>query len=113
MTRIARIFLAALALTLAAGQQRTDLESFELIWSTLRGEYWDASMAGLDWQSIHDQYLRELQAAKDAEGARGVMSRMIHRLPSSHLAIIPGWAYSRSDLPAGTPAAGPSSPDTD
>jgi len=63
-------------------------------------------MAGLDWQAIHDQYLRELQAARGPEEARAAMSRMIHRLPSSHLAIIPAWAYSRSDLPTGTPQAG-------
>lgn len=106
MPRIARIFVAAFSLVLLAREQKTDVESFELIWSTLRNEYWDPSMAGLDWQAIHDQYLRELQAAGGPEEARAAMSRMIHRLPSSHLAIIPGWAYSHSDLPAGTPPAG-------
>jgi len=105
MRWIARISIAVLTVVLTAGQQKTDLESFELIWSTLRSEYWDASMAKLDWQAIHEQYLHELKAAKDTEQARAVMSRMMHRLPSSHLAIIPGWAYDRADTPASTPAS--------
>jgi carboxyl-terminal processing protease len=105
MRWIARVSIAVLTVVLTAGQPKTDLESFELIWSTLRSEYWDASMAKLDWQAIHEQYLQELQAAKDTNEARAVMSRMIHRLPSSHLAIIPGWAYDRADTPASTPAA--------
>jgi carboxyl-terminal processing protease len=100
MPRIARIFMAALSICLLAGQQKTDVESFELIWNTLRSEYWDPSMGGLDWQAIHDQYLGEMRAAGGTEAARAVMSRMIRRLPSSHLAVIPAWAYSRSDVTA-------------
>src|SRR5690349_15775447 len=48
-----------------------------------------------------------MRTAAGIEQARAVMSRMIQLLPSSHLAIIPGWAYSRPDLPAGAPPAGP------
>jgi carboxyl-terminal processing protease len=110
MSRIARIFIAALSIALLVGQQKTDVESFELIWNTLRSEYWDPSMAGLDWQSIHDQYLGEMRAAGGTEAARAVMSRMIRRLPSSHLAVIPAWAYSRSPVTADTPPGGPSGP---
>src|SRR5690242_13464601 len=111
MQRIATIVISlSLALAVFAldgAQEQANLASLDLIWNTLRAEYWDASMAGLDWQAIHEQYLREMRTAAGIEQARAVMSRMIQRLPSSHLAIIPGWAYSRPDLPAGAPPAGP------
>lgn len=74
------------------------LDSFELIWSTLRDHYWDPSMAGLNWQAIHDQYLRKITAAPSSEAAKQLMSDMIERLPSSHLAIIPQWRMQHTTL---------------
>lgn len=53
-------------------------------------------MGGLNWQSIHDRYLRKIQVTTSAEEARRLMSQMIDQLPSSHLAIIPAWAYAPS-----------------
>jgi carboxyl-terminal processing protease len=53
-------------------------------------------MAGLNWQAIHQRYLRKIEAAKDENEARELMTEMIERLPSSHLAIIPGGLYAAS-----------------
>ena len=69
------------------------IDSFELIWGTLRERYWDSSMAGLNWQAIHDKYLHKIRTATKPEEARQLMNEMIERLPSSHLALIPAWAY--------------------
>ena len=82
--------------TLTAGEiKKNQVDSFELVWTTLRDSYWDKTMAGLDWQATHDRYLVEVKAATTPEQARAAMSRMIALLPSSHLAIIPGSLYKR------------------
>jgi hypothetical protein len=64
------------------------VDSFEMIWSTLRDHYWDAGMAGLDWQKVHDQYRPKVESAANLDEARMVMDEMIHKLPSSHLTLI-------------------------
>jgi carboxyl-terminal processing protease len=79
-----------------AAESKAFVDSFELIWATLRDRYWDPSMAGLNWQAIHQRYLRKIQAAKDENEARELMAEMIERLPSSHLAVIPGRLYAAS-----------------
>jgi carboxyl-terminal processing protease len=94
------ILLTALGGSAASGppatsteQQKLNLASFEMVWSTLRDQYWDPTMAGLNWQAIHQQFRREVEAARTTEEARAATSRMIRLLPSSHLAILPGSLY--------------------
>ncbi len=74
-------------------EKKADVESVELIWSTLRDRYWDSTMGGLDWPAIHIKYKREVEAAQSSDEAREDMAQMLQLLPSSHLAIIPGSAY--------------------
>jgi carboxyl-terminal processing protease len=98
-TSIVLWVIASLGRTVAAQpsasqQNRLNVESFELVWSTLRDQYWDKTMAGLNWQSVHNNYIKEVKAAGTADEARSVMIRMLELLPSSHLAIIPGELYS-------------------
>ena len=88
-----------------AEAQNANVASFELMWSTLRDRYWDRTMAGQNWQAIHDQYLPEIEKARTTDEARAVMNRMIALLPSSHLAIIPGWTYKKRSKPSENPAA--------
>jgi carboxyl-terminal processing protease len=75
------------------------VDSFELVWSTLRDQYWDRTMAGLNWQQVHDSYLPKVRSAATVIEARQIMTEMIHKLPSSHLALIPGEAYGESSEP--------------
>jgi len=88
-----------------AEARKADLESFELVWKTLRDRYWDQSMAGLDWQSVHDRYLPQVQGARSKAEARGVINSMIRLLPSSHLAIIPGELYRLPDTKGSLPVS--------
>lgn len=72
------------------------LDSYELVWTTLRDHYWDRTMAGRDWQQLHDQYLPKIRSAKTVSESRPIIDELIHKLPSSHLAIIPGEVYGDS-----------------
>jgi carboxyl-terminal processing protease len=83
----------ATAASLTAAQKKLNLDAFEVIWTTLKDRYWDKTMAGLDWQSIHAQYMQQVKAANSTDEAQNVMIRMIRLLPSSHLTIIPGSVY--------------------
>jgi len=96
MQRIARIIIGlSLALIVFArdgAQDQANLASLDLIWNTLRAEYWDASMAGLDWQAIHEQYLREMRTAA------GIASASCHEPDDSAAAVIPSCDYSRMGI---------------
>ncbi len=98
-----RLLCLAVAASLSAVASSTSnqaiLDSYELVWTTLRDHYWDRTMAGVDWQQLHDQYLPKIKAAKSVSESRGIIDELIHRLPSSHLAIIPGEAYGESPEP--------------
>jgi carboxyl-terminal processing protease len=83
----------ATAASLTAAQKKLNLDAFEVIWTTLKDRYWDKTMAGLDWQSIHAQYMQQVKAANSSDEAQNLMIRMIRLLPSSHLTIIPGSIY--------------------
>jgi carboxyl-terminal processing protease len=87
------LILASGSPTLTAAQKTANLASFELVWKTLRDGYWDPSMGGVDWNAAHEQYRREVEQAETVMEARLAMERMLHLLPSSHLAIIPGSLY--------------------
>jgi len=97
MTRLIAIFLLAASVLSAAGDQSSIVNSFEMVWGTLRDHYWDPTMAGLNWQKLHDQYLTKVKAAANVEEARKPIGEMIHKLPSSHLALIPAEAYGPMD----------------
>ena len=102
----------------AADVKKNQLDSFELIWSTLRDSYWDETMAGLDWPAVHDRYFAAVKSAKTAMQAREAMDRMIENLPSSHLAIIPGSLYqkhgqTKSKVGKRTPEPAPTADDSD
>lgn len=99
------LLLASASATLDTEQER-QTASFEMVWSTLRDQYWDAKMAGRDWQKIHDAYRPLFDKAKNRQEADAILQRMIHELPSSHLAIIPSYLYR-------TPEADPQARDDD
>lgn len=86
---------------LRAADKQQDMQdaSFELVWSTLRDRYWDPTMGGRNWQSVHDGYRPLFDKAKTRSEREAVLAHMIHELPSSHLAIIPARLYR---LPSGS-----------
>lgn len=106
------------ALGLSPSNRELNRQSFELIWQTLQTGYWDSTMGGVDWKAAHEKYSLEVEKADSISAWRSSMERMIHLLPSSHLAIIPKNLYrqpaTRSDPNAQSKAEPiPSSADED
>ena len=72
-------------------QQR--IESFEMVWATVRDKHWDPRPGGLDWQAIHDEYRPQVDRAEDDDQARNITRQMLARLKQTHFALFaPGIA---------------------
>jgi carboxyl-terminal processing protease len=84
---------AAKPSSLTPEQRQRNLESFEVVWRTIRDKHWDAKLGGLNWQAVHDELRPEVEKATTAAQCRKVLNDMIHRLGQSHFAIIPADAY--------------------
>lgn len=80
-----------------AGQQQTNLASFETVWTTIRDKHWETKPGGLDWQAIHAEYRPRIEAAASTEAARAIMREMIGRLKQTHFAIFPEAVYQVLD----------------
>lgn len=85
-------------------EQRLALESFEVVWTTVRDKHWDPQLGGLDWQAVHDELRPKVEAAKTMAQVREVLQQMIGRLGQSHFSIIPAELYEKMEPSAGQEA---------
>jgi len=78
---------------LTPAERQLNIDSFEMVWQTVRDKHWDPKLGGLDWQAIHDELRPKVEKAATLEAARAVMSEMLDRLKQTHFGIVPGEAY--------------------
>jgi len=74
-------------------QKAANLESFEIVWSTVRDRHPDPKLNGLDWAAIHDETRPRIAAAQSIGEVRAILREMLAKLGSSHYAIIPKDRY--------------------
>ena len=43
------------AAVLTADQRSKNVDSFDMIWTTIRDKHFDAKLGGLDWTAVHDE----------------------------------------------------------
>lgn len=84
----------AAAIPLTAEQIQLNLESFDMVWQTIRDQHYDETLGGLDWQAIGDELRPEVAAAKTMGEARRPMQDLIGRLEQSHFVIYPADIYA-------------------
>jgi carboxyl-terminal processing protease len=89
-----RITLVCCALALTAWAQtdelrRSNLESFDYVWKTIRDKHWDPKLGGLDWDAVRDRMRPEMEKARTPDEARAILNRMLALLKVSHCAILP------------------------
>jgi len=75
-------------------QRSANLESFEIVWRTVRDRHPDPGLNGLDWQAIHDATKPRIAAAKSISEVRSILTEMLNKLGSSHYTIIPKELYT-------------------
>ncbi len=79
---------------LTGEQVKKNIESFELVWKTIRDKHFDPELGGLDWQAVHDRFRVQVEKAVTMSEARRAMNRMIGMLKHSHCHIIPDIVYN-------------------
>jgi hypothetical protein len=105
------VFASGLTAQLTADEKAKNLESFELVWRTIRDQNPDPKLNGLDWQAIHDATKPLVEKADPEEDFRRVISDMLAKLEASHHAIIPADRYQAAPkapllAPSDVPEAG-------
>lgn len=89
------------AAQLTSSQKADNLESFEVVWRTVRDRHPDPKLNGLNWQAIHDSTKPEIENAQSMPEVRRILTAMLDRLQSSHYAIIPSDLYREIDSSTG------------
>jgi carboxyl-terminal processing protease len=78
---------------LTPDQVQVNLDSFDMVWQTIRDKHWDPELGGLDWQAVREELRPRVAAATTMPEARKAIQEMIARLEQSHFGIFPGDVY--------------------
>jgi len=78
---------------LTAEQIQLNLDSFDMVWTTIRDKHWDPTLGGADWQGIREELRPKVAAATTMGEARAPMYDLISRLEQSHFGIFPASVY--------------------
>jgi carboxyl-terminal processing protease len=84
---------------LTAEEKAKNIESFEVVWKTVRDQHYDSKLGGLDWQAVHDELRPKVERAGSNAEARDVMNEALTRLGQTHFRIIPSDAYKDLENP--------------
>jgi carboxyl-terminal processing protease len=77
----------------ASAQRNDNLESFEIVWRTVRDRHPDATLNGLNWQAVHDRTRPRIADARSMDEVRAILTEMLAQLRASHYAIIASDLY--------------------
>jgi carboxyl-terminal processing protease len=94
---------AAAAPKLTAEQKAKNVESFDVLWKTIRDTHYDPTLGGVDWQKVREEFGPKVEKAASMADARAAMTRAIDRLNRSHFGIIPAEVYKDLENPNGGP----------
>lgn len=89
---------------LTAQERAKNLESFEVVWKTVRDRNPDITLNGLNWKAVHDATRPLIEKASSMEEVRSDLQAMLAKLGLSHYAIIPKDRYQAAS-PAHAPEA--------
>jgi carboxyl-terminal processing protease len=104
-------FCGTLLAQLTSKQKADNLESFEVVWRTVRDRHPDPKLNGLNWQAIHDSTKPVIENAQSMPEVRRTLSAMLAKLAASHYSIIPGDLYKEIDQTPSDKQAGRNSDD--
>lgn len=62
----------------------TQAPVFDQVWQTVKDNFFDPKMNGVDWEATGERYRKEAEAASSTDAFAGVVNRMLAELKTSH-----------------------------
>src|SRR5688572_23799517 len=90
---------AAATFATTYAQVSQPVETFDVVWRTVRDAHFDKTLNGVDWDGVGAELRPKAAAANSPGQLRAVLRDMLGRLGQSHFAIIPGSPDGASDAP--------------
>jgi carboxyl-terminal processing protease len=87
--------------SLTPDEQRLNVESFDLVWSTVRDRHFDPALGGLDWNAVRAELRPRVEQATTVDEVRDVLSDLVGRFKQSHFQILPAELYAPADAGSG------------
>lgn len=84
---------ATTKVVLTEQQRAKNVESFDVVWQTVRDQHYDPKTNGVDWNAVRDELRPKVIEATTLDDARAIMQDAIGRLGQSHFGIIPSDVY--------------------
>lgn len=79
---------------LSESERAVLVESFDVMWTTVRDRHFDPKLNGVDWEAVKTEFRPRVEAARTHSEAVGAMNQAIERLGQSHFGVISSDAYS-------------------
>lgn len=80
------------------------VQSFDVVWETVRDSHWDPTLGGVDWNAARAELRPRVETAQTASDAQAATSELLARLGQSHFGLIPSNAYASMSRPKHTPS---------
>jgi carboxyl-terminal processing protease len=73
-------------------------EAFEIVWTTVKQQFYDPSFGGVDWDKVRARYAPRVAAIGSDEDLHLLLQEMLNELHQSHFIIIPPDAIPKFPL---------------
>ncbi len=73
-------------------------EAFEIVWTTVKQQFYDPSFGGIDWDKVRARYAPRVAATGSDEDLHLLLQEMLNELHQSHFIIIPPDAIPKFPL---------------
>ncbi len=74
-------------------EQQRRVQTFQIVWQTIKDNYFDQTFNNLDWDAVRKEYEPRVVASQTDAQLHFLLQEMINRLNRSHFTIIPPEVY--------------------
>jgi carboxyl-terminal processing protease len=72
-----------------SAEAATREETFEIVWKTIRDQFYDPTFGGIDWDKVRARYAPRVAQTTSNEELHSLLQMMLNELHQSHFLIIP------------------------
>lgn len=89
----------AVAPTAASAEAAKRQEAFEIVWTTIKEQFYDQSFGGVDWDKVRERYAPRVAQTASNQELNLLLQQMLNELHQSHFLIIPPEAIPKFPAP--------------